>query len=48
MFKILHFGVEFCDLARVREIKVYTLLSATFLALNNALEDFPLKTFVLS
>ena len=46
-FKNLHFGVKFCDLAQVRKIKVHCFLQH-FLALNNALEDLPLKIFVLS
>ena len=46
-FKILHFGVKFCDLAQVRGNQG-TLLCATFLPLNNAHEDLPLKIFVLS
>ena len=47
-FKILHFGVKFCDLAQVRKIKVRKINQSQenqFLALNNALEDLPLKIF---
>ena len=45
-FKILHFGVKFCDLAWSGNQS--TLLSATLLALNYSLEDLPLKIFVWS
>ena len=47
-FKILHFGVKFCDLAQARKIKVRKINQSQenqFLALNNALEDLPLKIF---
>ena len=45
-FKILHFGIKFCDLAQVKELRY--LLSANILACNNALEDLRLTIFVLS
>ena len=35
MFKILHFGVKFCDLAQVGESKVPYIASSNILAVNN-------------
>ena len=42
------FGVKFCDPMGPCQGNQGKLLSATFLALNNALEDLSLKIFVLS
>ena len=44
MFKILHFGVKFCDLAQVGESKVPYIASSNILAANNnPLKDLPLR-----
>ena len=44
MFKILHFGIKFCDLAQVEESKVLYIASSNILTVNNnPLKDLPLR-----